>query len=189
MREVKTRNWLAVFYPDSAPEDWEDVIDAWQVTAYVSPLHDMDERKGGGFKKAHYHLVVCFDGPKSYSAALSMICELGCATVKPANSLSGSLRYLCHMDSPGKAQYCVSDIVTFGHADLSAIYQKTDGEVSRDCKDLVSLVRTLGVNEFSTLVNVVMEDYPEYFDTLRGQTAFFRAYLMSLRGINNAPHI
>ena len=34
MADVKTRNWLFVFYPDSAPAEWREIVADW---AFTSP--------------------------------------------------------------------------------------------------------------------------------------------------------
>lgn len=180
MADVRARVWLFVFYPDSAPEDWESVIDGWGCTCYVSPLHCLDKTAQGGIKKPHYHGIVSFEGNKSYGQVLSLASELGCSIVKVCNSFKNSLRYLCHLDHPDKAQYDLHDVKFFGHADLSALYERTDSEINADVSDLLVLIRQLGLCEFSDLVDYVVDNiYDTHFESLRKNYDFLRCYMQN----------
>ena len=183
MADVKTRNWLFLFYPESAPEDWEQVIRDWQVGVYVSPVHDSDLTADGKLKKPHYHGILLFDGPQSYKRALGLVSQLGCATCKPCNSLCASARYLCHLDSPDKFQYEVSDILTFGPVDLGVLDKKGEAEVDNKVKQLLNICIDYSITEFSELVLYVMNENGSLLATLRCNTLFFRSFLASRRGI------
>lgn len=180
MSGVRSRNWLFVFYPDSAPVDWQDVIEGWGVSCYISPLHDSDV-SADGLKKPHWHGVLSFEGNKSYEQVLGLVSQLGCSTAKVCNSLHNSVRYLCHLDSPKKFLYDVSDVRIFGHADLSALYVKNDAELTADILDVLKLIRQLEIREFSELVNYVMDNCcDEYFQTVLKNTLFLKNYLSSV---------
>lgn len=181
MADSRARVWRFVFYPESAPENWDDVISDWLVVCYVSPLHDKDVKDDGTLDKPHYHGVLVFEGPKSYGQVLEMVKDLGCSTVKPANSLSGSIRYLCHMDHPKKYQYDLSDIKIYGHADLSPIYEKTRSESKDSLIYLINIIRREGFLEFSEVVDWVMQYEPSLFDTLLQYDTFIKNYVTSSR--------
>ena len=68
-KTIRTRNWMILVYPESAPENWRDIISAEQVQWIESPLHDKDvfteldekgnpEHKAGQTKKPHYHIMI-----------------------------------------------------------------------------------------------------------------------------------
>lgn len=179
MADARSRNWLFVFYPESAPEDWQDLIAEWGVTCYVSPLHDADVKKDGTYKKPHYHGILCFDGNKSYGQALSLVAGLGCSTCKVCNSITNAMRYLCHLDSPDKARYEVGDIKTFGHADLSCLYDKTSRERIQDLEDIICLVKQFNITEFSELCDYLCCEVPELFPTAVKNHAFVKSYIQS----------
>ena len=63
-RVGRTRNFATVVYPDSAPADWKEKLDQLHVAAFISPLHDKDINPNGEPKKAHYHVLVMFEGQK-----------------------------------------------------------------------------------------------------------------------------
>ena len=64
---VKKRNWTFVLYPESAPADWLEKLQLTGLQAEISPLHDKDINPDGTVKKAHYHIIVCYSGPTSYT--------------------------------------------------------------------------------------------------------------------------
>src|SRR5699024_11179639 len=55
-KDERTRNWTFVVYPESAPEDWREIIDDLHVPWIESPLHDKDVNPDGEIKKPHWHV-------------------------------------------------------------------------------------------------------------------------------------
>jgi hypothetical protein len=41
-KDIKKRLWTIVLYPESAPEDWREIIKQSGIVFAVSPLHDRD---------------------------------------------------------------------------------------------------------------------------------------------------
>ena len=66
MAIVKKRNWAFVLYPESAPDNWKDMLQETGLPCSISPLHDKDVDPDGNPKKAHYHIIVCYNGPTSF---------------------------------------------------------------------------------------------------------------------------
>lgn len=109
-RDSRARNFATVVYPESAPDNWQDILARHAVPAFVSPLHDKDVNPTGEPKKPHYHVMLMFDGKKSNEQVMEVfnsISGVGCEVVK---SIRGYARYLCHLDNPEKAQYDTSDV-------------------------------------------------------------------------------
>ena len=63
---ARYRNWSGIVYPDSAPDDWLEHFQSLCVKGFVSPLHDADMNPNGEEKKPHYHVLLIFDGKKSF---------------------------------------------------------------------------------------------------------------------------
>lgn len=121
-----TRNWATVVYPESAPSDWIDKLDQMRIPVLISPLHDKDINPGGEPKKAHYHLVLLFDGPKDEHIVreiLDSVCEKGYQGLEYINSIRGYGRYLCHMDNPEKYQYDQAEVRSMNGADFNKIIE------------------------------------------------------------------
>lgn len=93
--------------------------------------------KAGDSKKAHYHVIIMFDGNKSPKQIKAMFAEIdgvGCEKVSDLRAMS---RYLCHLDEGGlKPLYSVDDIRQGGGAD----YRST---ARSDCERVVNLQEIL----------------------------------------------
>lgn len=137
----KTRNYATIVYPESAADNWQEILAEMFIPAFISPLHDKDINPTGEAKKPHYHVLIMFDGPKTIDnakAVFEQIKGVGCDAV---NSLRGYARYLCHLDNPEKAQYKQEDVRCLCGADYpSAIGLSTDkykaiGEMMEFCDE------------------------------------------------------
>lgn len=112
-KNSKARNWMLLVYPDSAPDNWRDVLDT-QGYVYCGCLHDRDQQDDGTLKKAHNHVILTFDGPQTYSVVKELTDSLNSPIPKPVRNLRGMLRYLIHADNPKKFQYSQDDIFIHG---------------------------------------------------------------------------
>lgn len=110
MAGKRTRNFASVIYPESAPEDWKEILTQQFVPAFISPLHDQDVNPGGEIKKAHYHVILMFDGVKTNEQAKEIFDKIGGVGLEVVQSLRGYARYLCHLDNPEKAQYLPDEV-------------------------------------------------------------------------------
>jgi len=122
-RGTRHHNWNAIVYPESAPENWRDILCDCMVQWWASPLHNLDVNPSGERKKDHHHVDISFSSAVTYETAKEVFDQIG-AVMPPKNppkgsprpdilDLRGSLRYFCHLDNPSKAQYKPSD-ATFG---------------------------------------------------------------------------
>lgn len=116
-KPYKTRNWVSIVYPESAPENWMDILNDSHIPAIVSPLHDKDINPGTKEpKKAHYHVMLMYEGPKEEHIARKIFESIAGVGCEPVNSVRGQARYFCHLDNPEKAQYSASGIKAFSGA-------------------------------------------------------------------------
>lgn len=124
---ARFRNFATVVYPDSAPENWMQLLAEQVVPAFISPLHDKDVNPTGEPKKEHYHVMIMFEGKKSLEQAqeiFSVVNGVGCEKV---NSLRGYARYLCHLDNPEKFQYSIDYVQSLAGSDyINTIGLATD---------------------------------------------------------------
>lgn len=120
--DAKSREWWAVGYPESLPENWREQVQEYFLETYISPLHDRDLNPDGTPKKPHYHVVLVWPGPTTYSRALEVFKSCGLVMQhKVIGSLRGVCRYLCHLDNPEKAQYSVDDVESYNGGDYQAM--------------------------------------------------------------------
>lgn len=99
----RSYTWESVVYPESAPSGWWEELTQKGVPVLCSPLHDADIDDEGKTKKAHYHVLFHFNTLKSLKQVREL---LPCAARSEImHNFKSSVRYLCHLDQPEKAQY------------------------------------------------------------------------------------
>lgn len=182
--ERRGRVWTFVFYPDSAPENWQEVIEGWHTEAYVSPLHDKDINGDNEEKKPHRHIVLVFRGNKSVAQVQEMSNELsGVKIIDKKNLVADKrimVRYLVHYDNPEKFQYDIEDIIEIGGADKLAHFS---GEKEDDTavREMMIWAREQGIVSFATLADYAAKERPEWFRVLVSRRSYFMdKYLKSL---------
>lgn len=133
----KSRACWFILYPDSAKENYQQIITDLGIMAVVSPLHDQDIFENGKPKKPHYHVIFISDGPKSVNQWVKMVKYIGGVIPMDYNTLPESVdtlkflcgdikrcvRYLVHADDKDKAQYCRDDIIVFGGYDVDSCFE------------------------------------------------------------------
>lgn len=123
----RTRNFTTVFYPESAPENWREILSELCVPCVVSPLHDQDKNPDGEPKKPHWHVMLMFSGKKSIKQVQDIISKFGGVGCQPVQDTRSMARYFCHLDNPSKAHYSVDDVQQFGGVDyLDLIASSSD---------------------------------------------------------------
>ena len=121
MEGKRTRNYATVVYPESAPCDWKIRLQEQCVPAFVSPYHDKDINEDGTLKKAHYHVMILFEGVKTIEQAGEVFAVIGGVGIEPIKCARAYARYLCHLDNPEKAQYKIEDVISCSGADYDTM--------------------------------------------------------------------
>ena len=179
----RTRNWSAIVYPDSAPENWRELLDEQHIQWAESPLHDCDTNADGEIKKPHWHIILAFEGKKSRAQIVSILEPLHCPSPQYVHSLTGATRYLVHMDNPEKYQYSVADIVPHGGFDVTAALAPTSArryELIAEMKDWCVVNSCM---EFADLFEyAAAERRDDWFALLCDNSAYvMQVYLRSRR--------
>lgn len=177
--DTRGRNFATIVYPDSAPENWQQILSEHFVQAFISPLHDKDLNPTGEAKKPHYHVILMFEGKKSdeqVKEIFSTICGVGCERV---NSIRGYARYLCHLDNPEKAQYEPQNVRSLCGAD----YTNTIGLVTDKYKAISEMIDYCVENNIVSYSDLLEYSRMERFDWFRvlcdNGTIVVREYLKS----------
>lgn len=180
----RTRVWAAVVYPESAPENWRDILDAEHIEWAESPLHEFDVNESTGeVKKAHWHIVMAFDGPKSYEQVRDLLAPLNCTVPQKCHSLKGAVRYFAHLDNPEKHQYPTSAIIGHGGFDVAAALAPTSARRYELIREMKDWCWQNDCCEFSDLMDyAAQEHFDDWFPLLCDSCAFvMREYLHSRR--------
>ena len=178
---IKKRNWAFVLYPESAPEDWKEILKIKGLTFAVSPLHDKDINPTGEPKKEHYHIILCFDGPVTDKTVNDITrVELNQTIAIPLESVKGMYRYFTHIDNPEKYQYCASDIELYNGFDVTCVLNSM--EVFAILKSLHTLILELGFVEYSELMEYLLaSDLGDYYNVACSHTLYLNTLLTSIR--------
>lgn len=162
-RQGRTRNFATVVYPDSAPDDWMDKLSNLHTAVLISPLHDKDLNPDGEPKKAHYHVLLMFEGPKDYDTQIKPIfASIGAVGHEKVNSIRGYARYLCHLDNPEKAQYSPSEVHCMGGADFYGITQLPTDDVKL-IGEIMDYIQENEIYSFIEFLSLCRIHRPEWF--------------------------
>ncbi len=177
---VKKRNWGAVVYPESAPEDWKEILKLKGLTFAVSPLHDKDIDPTGEKKKPHYHIIICFPGPTTDTTVNQIMKELNQPIAIPLESVKGYYRYFTHKDNPEKYQYNDKEIELFNGFDVTDVLNNF--EVFQALKEIQSLIVELNILEYCDLLDYLLESgFMELWNVACSHTLFLNTYITSKR--------
>ena len=179
----RTRNWNFILYPESAPENWRDIIDEYHIEWVESPLHDKDMDPTGEPKKPHYHVSLLFPTNQSYRQVKELTDSLNAPIPIKCKSVKGSIRYMVHKDNPDKYQYFWNDIVCHGGADLSDLCAPTATERMQIQQDILSYIRENNIIEFADIVDYACHSgLDEWLNVMMNfSTLSINAYVRSRR--------
>lgn len=177
---LKKRNWGAVVYPDSAPDDWQEILKLKGITFAVSPLHDKDVNPTGEPKKPHYHIILCFSGPTTDKSVNEILKELNQPIAIALESVRGYYRYFTHKDNPEKHQYLETEIKHFNGFDVCDVLNNF--EVYQYLKDIQIIIIENNIDEYSQLMDyLMMNDLMELWNVASSHTLFLNTYITSKR--------
>ena len=176
---IKSRYWAFVLYPESAPADWIDQLILTGLRFAVSPLHDKDLDPTGNPKKAHYHVMLCWDGPTTFNSAKRFTDSLFQPIPIPLVSPNGYYRYFIHKDNPDKYQYDEKDIKSYNGFDISVYFSSSD---IQDAINLLSdLIIDSKITEYSVFCDIVRLQYPQLRNIAFSHTIHFNTLIRSVR--------
>lgn len=176
---VRSRLWTLVFYPESAPDNWEEILYVSGFKFAVSPCHDMDVDKNGVVKKAHYHAVLYNENAIGYNTVLRITERLNTVIPKTVYSKNGILSYLTHENETGKYHYSKDDIKYINDFDPDSIPSDVTDE--RDLlSECLQWIDYLKLTEYADFINVIKEDR-ELLEFAVKKVSFFSNYIRSRR--------
>ncbi len=110
--------WTFILYKESAPENWEQILNDLQLIWAASPWHDRDmfedgENKGQ-LKKPHRHVIVKFSGRKYYQQVKEITDLLNQPIPQKCQNHIGAIQYFLHLNDPQKARYELKDCIDHG---------------------------------------------------------------------------
>lgn len=162
-------------------DGWENILtEKFNLKWARSPLHDSDLNADDTQKKPHWHIVVIFDGKKSYEQILSITQTIKATNPQLVHNLQGLMRYFIHLDNPEKAQYDIKDIFAVGiNVELEILGQ---GNFNKKLKsEILNIIKSNDLTEYCELLDFLQDNYEEHFEFATNHTILFNAYLKSRR--------
>lgn len=161
----RVRNFATVVYPESAPDNWKELLAEQLVPAFISPLHDKDVNPTGEPKKPHYHVIIMYEGKKSDEQAKEVTTLIGGVGLEHVGSIRGYSRYLCHLDNPEKAQYNVEDVRSLCGADYTATIGLATDKY-KAIREMIQFCRDNHIVSYSTLLEYCADERMDWFRVL-----------------------
>ena len=199
MAKEKSRFFTFLMYPDADgfPEDWEERLERIGVPIAISPLHNQDKAKGGGYKKAHYHGIYIANNPvtsesvrNKLKAVLSSK-EFECKAIAMVQVIHESVEsvylYLTHDSKDaikkGKYRYDKKDIKHINNFDIER-YITIDIETKEKVfRTIIKLVRHHGFANIIELDEFIEQngldygiDENLYFTSIQNKASLLRLY-------------
>lgn len=158
----KSRAWLTIVYPDSAPLGWWESLSERGLAAVRSPLHDRDTNAGTGErKKPHYHVMLLWDGPTTRNNAEEYRELIGGVGLLRAASVRGSARYFVHADNPEKAQYSPADVACIGGIDFETL-TSSDSDDFLMLADIFAFIDAHAIVSYRAFIRWAMANRPDW---------------------------
>lgn len=176
--DTRSRNWTFLVYQDSAPENWIEILrDELKLLFVVSPYHQFDTNEDGTPKKPHWHVVLPFEGNKSYEQVKDISNRCSGVEVIPVKSMPGMIQYLIHKNNPEKYQYKKADIQTFG-IDIDQYFGLTSSQMQAEASKMVAFIYDNYITEFSDFAKMVHDINLDWeYILMNRNTSFFKALL------------
>ena len=175
-KDNRCRNWQIVFYPESAPDNFEDIIYSWHIPCLLSPLHNPINNKsirGDTENKPHYHLNILLDGKSTYEDIYSYAEQLNTKRIERIKSKRTMNRYLIHFDDKDKEQFKIEDIISFGGCEYISDFESDNYSVNC-CEELEKLILTNRIENFAKLIIYLREhDKSDLINYIRFKNAYY----------------
>ena len=180
-KEQRSNKWAFLFYKESAPEDYLNVLEELHVPFVLSPWHDKDvNRSTGEFKKAHKHGAFFFDSLKSYSQVSDLISDKlnGPAHVEIVMSPKGMYDYFTHAENPEKTPYNVKDIESGAGFELDKFLAENSPNF---LQEVYEIMRDSELKEFADFTDLIAREHSDLLPFVFDRSYFFKIYLDSKR--------
>lgn len=182
----RTRNWSFIIYPESAPENWREMLDEKHVEWVESPLHDSDLNATGEQKKAHYHILILFGGVKAFEQVCEFLNDFNSPIPQPCHNTKALVRYMAHLDNPEKHQYKQSDIIAHGGVEVSDLLKPSASERYTLLNEILQHVKDNRITEFQDIMDYArLERFDDWYPLICDNSTYvITQYIKSARHRN-----
>ena len=152
----KHRSYSFLIYPEGLESNFVDILSNSGGKGFYI-LHDMDKLEDGTDKKAHYHVLIMFENPRSLAAVSRLAVRCGAVNgfVEPLKNAVAYARYLCHMDNPNKYRYESCEVTSFGGADYEEFCETNSDRKKRKLSTVCQIVDFICDNKIYSYASLV----------------------------------
>lgn len=181
-KNVRARVWTMIVYPESAPKGWKELLDKTHIQ-WCCILHDKDVNPDGTKKKAHYHVVLIFEGKKSFNQIKELTDKLNAPVPQKVASLKGMVRYLIHKDNPEKYQYPEENIEAHGGFAYEPYLEMTGSRRREILKEITKYVYKNSIISYTDLLMDAINTNNEWFDVVSQHKIYFSSLVDDIKQI------
>lgn len=183
---VKARTWAMIFYPESLPEDWEQIVQSWGHPVAISPLHNKDIYKSGELKgetkKPHYHVLLRYPNVTTFNKIKQYTDELNQPIPQACDSIKYAYEYFTHKNAPNKHQYTEEDIKVINGFALRDYVTETRTERGELRANVFQIINESRCKEFCDLIDILIDSGAfDLLDYVEANAYFIDRYLSSKR--------
>lgn len=193
MAKEKSRYFTFILYPESIPEDWELKLELIGVPMAISPLHDKDKSKSGGYKKPHYHVIYVAKNPVTADSVRwkvkKILGDKSLAMVQVVvRGMESMYLYLTHESKDAVAKkkhvYSKNDIKLLNNFDIDRYMTMDEFEKKELRHTLIEIIKEhhiINIVELSDFISQYGKRYgicnlTAVNDAIVGCTGLFRLY-------------
>ena len=186
VKDKRSNKWAFLFYQESAPKNYLDILEEMHIPFVLSPWHDKDiNKETGEFKKAHKHGVLFFESLKSYTQVSALLTEkLNTPShVEIVMSPKGMYDYFIHAENPDKTLYNMDEIESGCGFELEQFLITNNNE--EYLSTVIDIIEEHNFTEFNNLVRYARVENPSLLNLIIDKTFFFAKYVDSRRHSSN----
>lgn len=180
---AKYRNWTCILYPESCDPNFRKILNDKFMSWICSPLHDQDINElDNEKKKAHYHLILMWEGPTTYESVLAICEEIKSTIPQPVHKLPNAVKYLIHLNNPEKAQYKQSDITCSPDVNIDELFKLSKTDERLLSFEIVDFIKNQFITEYCDLVYWCRDNEKyEWYDYIKDHSFFINLIIKSQR--------
>ena len=183
----KKRYWRIVCYPESAPENWIEIVRERMIPFAISPLHDKDlvedgDSKGIAYKKAHYHILLAYQNTTTFDNVKRIADSINAVFPLSADNLKKAYEYLWHKNDHDKYPYRKEDVKCFNGFNIRDFSELEKSEVHKIKIEIQTLIRQKDIKEYAHLLDYLLDNnMMDEHEIACSNTIMLRSYLSSRR--------
>jgi len=178
----KAHQWAFILYPESAPENWKQILTDTYLKIAISPIHDRDfDIETGELKKAHYHILIIFGNNTTSSVADDISLSLHQTRCIAISNAWGYFQYLDHDRETDKTKYNHKDIVLLNgltEGELQVLTKEQERELKRS---IHVYIHDNYICEYDELLESLFQKDLDMYDYASSHTMFFNTIICSFR--------